>query len=874
MHYRRLAFLWALGFCLCSYLCSAQSRRTEGQADLSVWISTNRRIQTELLLPSEPSNVPAILERWGQSLGSPLQNVQTEDVERGWVAFATVNVPLRPGLLQEGQIALSPLLEPLRAQRLDWLTVSVYLSPTPYVYSTPGRKTSLRTRGWQRYYHFVATDAKNAAPVRYAFGYHTEDALRLLAPLGLLLLLPVLFTLWMRRRAINARNADPRAVWFGYWRFQQRMATALWLVWIGAALSMHLDTFLSFVLGISNRTTAEIFSLSLYFVPPGLILILCAALSQPVHARIRGVQWTQSELARQTAWLLISRILPINFFLNGVVTLSSDPRQGVLWLIAAFLTLVIGLRRWARVADWRPFALTTGDLRDRIFALAEKAGTQVRQVYVIPTVRSQMANAFAAQGNNVLLTDYLLERLSRREIDAVVGHELTHLRHRHPRKLQQMLIFVIAVPVILWVLTVHSNPEMTKRWQFLAPALPLLGLPFFYLLSRRFEHVADAGAVALTGDPEATITGLTRLSELNLMPMQWSRLEESLLTHPSMLHRVQAIAKRNDISPEHLETLLRSPVADDYYPLPPAASNAERVFSTTYKADRLARMSWTLIATMILPSVVAGWLANTLPGDSPLRWLLYVVGLVASILAYLAVVEWGSLWGYEGLRRQLWDKLLPRDTPEAEFTFVSFVPEDRPRSYEGFSEWDLGFLRLTGDRLVYLGEQTRFVLRRDQITEIRYSAGLPSWKPLPRIAIAWRDVATGRIGVFTLRPMAVRSLTQMRREIERLSQRLQTWRNQPMSYEIPPADIAEPGSPDLGAVTGVSPALHGSFVALYRTLMTLGLLAAGAAILAGLSFSDLTDAGWYVLLVAGILTVFQWIPYRRYREPKSQQEIG
>lgn len=61
----------------------------------------------------------------------------------------------------------------------------------------------------------------------------------------------------------------------------------------------------------------------------------------------------------------------------------------------------------------------------------------------------------------------------------------------------------------------------------------------------------------LTGDPEAMISALGKLARLNLTPLSWGRLTESLATHPALDRRALALAKRSSISSSRVPELLR-----------------------------------------------------------------------------------------------------------------------------------------------------------------------------------------------------------------------------------------------------------------------------------------------------------------------------
>src|SRR5439155_19542334 len=107
---------------------------------------------------------------------------------------------------------------------------------------------------------------------------------------------------------------------------------------------------------------------SLAILPPFMVIALCGVLSQPVYARVRSMEWTQRELARLSAWNLVSVFLPIILFFVGMDQLLRDElrvRSAVAWFGLALVTRVLMALRGARVHGMAPAALTVGELRDR-----------------------------------------------------------------------------------------------------------------------------------------------------------------------------------------------------------------------------------------------------------------------------------------------------------------------------------------------------------------------------------------------------------------------------------------------------------------------------------------------------------------------------
>ncbi len=155
--------------------------------------------------------------------------------------------------------------------------------------------------------------------------------------------------------------------------------------------------------------------------------------------------------------------------------------------------------------------------------LARKAGVPMPKVYIIP---EQVPNAFATGRNPshaaVAVTEGLLELLSEEEVEAVLAHELSHVRH------YDILIGTIAATIagaIAWIANImqfgamfggrddrNVNPILML---VLSLILPLAAGIIQMAVSRSREFMADEGAARLTGHPEWLASALMKLENYN-----------------------------------------------------------------------------------------------------------------------------------------------------------------------------------------------------------------------------------------------------------------------------------------------------------------------------------------------------------------------
>src|SRR5260221_10364699 len=138
----------------------------------------------------------------------------------------------------------------------------------------------------------------------------------------------------------------------------------------------------------------------------------------------------------------------------------------------------------------------------------------------------------------------------------------------------------------------------------------------------------------------------------------------------------------------------------------------------------------------------------------PVQRLVYLGGFAATVTAYLAVCNFLPVRKLRGLIPQLKAKVQAEGVQADAWNAVTvgLAPGPVPRTYEGHTHWDVGFLFLRSDRICYWGEETRFALRRDQIIAIKLGPSTPNLLRSHRVYIAWRDVAGSTCGFLVWAP--------------------------------------------------------------------------------------------------------------------------
>jgi Zn-dependent protease with chaperone function len=817
-------------------------------------------------LPDERAMARAV----EQAIGGTLLRVRSDVNETdGWTLTAKSDNAFRRRFLHvQGRVDGAPILAALADAGLTTLSIDVTHPNIGQVDSAPQeRRQDTKSGRVEIELPLIELSLKKKVGVTpeaiaVDYGYGPAALAWVVGPMLTVLALPLAAVWWLRQRALAASDADPTAVWFSYARWSGYVVLALWLVWLACLLVFRWTEFCDFAVDSGSRQLDTLFGFVLMFGLPGAVVVYAARLSWPVYARVRGVDITAGDLTQQALWTTLAQIAPVSLVVTAVTALLEKDYSAVaLWLACAYFGRRMLVQQVLRSRQMTPQAITSGELRDRIFALAERAGVKLGQIYLLPAGKFRAANAFAMTGNNVLLTDYLLEHLSKREIDAVMAHELGHLRHRHPVRLSRAGLLSIVLPGVAYIGLYRVSPVFVHSGAILFPLMIVLGMLLTYRLSRRYERVADSEAVQLTADAPAMIAALGKISRLNRVPLEWGR-GEAMLTHPSTLRRAEALAQQGHVPTERLPDLLAGTLSDTerYQALPTGIGGEGPLFSTMLKARWLQSNAWISVWITILTPALFALADRAVPVPAPISWIYWPAGLVATLALLLLTEDRFAARRFPELGRKLAARLAYEGIPPpgTEGYFVQFAPAAQPASYEGFTNWDVGLLILTGDRLCYVGEQTRFALRRTHIIDVRIGPGAPGLQPSPTLYVTWRDPVLSIDYTFNLRSGDAPTRRGISRATVALTERVKAWRQEPDRPGLLPPALAELSTPERQSVTSIPLRDLVRLPLLLRLIWLKTLLACGVCLVTGLSLQLFPPGtGWYVVAVSSLTVIVQ-----------------
>jgi heat shock protein HtpX len=285
---------------------------------------------------------------------------------------------------------------------------------------------------------------------------------------------------------------------------------------------------------------------------------------------------------------------PNGYLSTGEIMSLASRRMREDWIYAVAFSLTwfaIAFALQSRLIDAATGATLPGPAEQRrVFRLLEplciSVGMPTPKIKVMDT---DALNAFASglhqNDASITVTTGLLARLNDRELTAVLGHELTHIKNQDVRLIVIAAIFAgilsFAGQMMVRVLLNMGGGGRGERRGgagiaiVIAVALAalswLLAILLKLALSRRREYLADAGSVELTKDPDAMISALKRIEGRARIDDVPSLVQEAFIenpsigfaslfdTHPPIAARIDALVKYAGGNPD---ALIEGPVFD------------------------------------------------------------------------------------------------------------------------------------------------------------------------------------------------------------------------------------------------------------------------------------------------------------------------
>jgi len=191
-------------------------------------------------------------------------------------------------------------------------------------------------------------------------------------------------------------------------------------------------------------------------------------------------------------------------------------------------------------------------------------------------IETEQMNAFASgirdKNYTITLTRGLMNYLDDKELEAVIAHELSHIKNKDVRLLIISVIFVGIISFFGEIVVrgmFRTNMPRTNRTRrggevnaavliMIAVAIIAvsygLAMMIRFALSRKREYLADAGSVELTKNPDAMIRALQKISgnaklnapaEVREMAFENPKtgIADLIATHPPIEKRIEALTK-------------------------------------------------------------------------------------------------------------------------------------------------------------------------------------------------------------------------------------------------------------------------------------------------------------------------------------------
>ncbi len=258
-------------------------------------------------------------------------------------------------------------------------------------------------------------------------------------------------------------------------------------------------------------------------------------------------------------------VISIAFGLDAYIML-------IIAIVIAFLTSYLSYINSDKIAIAMAKAFPADDVKYRhlnnmVEGLAIASGIPKPKVYIMP---SPEINAFATGKDPkhavVCVTKGALEQLTDSELEGVLAHELSHIKHYDIRYVTIATVVVglvsILSQILLRSLWFRGSDDRNGNAIFLIIGIalaiisPIILRLVYFAISRKREFMADAGSVEITRNPKGLISALRKIEQFyklnkktlvskSTAPMYisdpYAIMAKAFSTHPPLEERIKKL---------------------------------------------------------------------------------------------------------------------------------------------------------------------------------------------------------------------------------------------------------------------------------------------------------------------------------------------
>jgi heat shock protein HtpX len=196
---------------------------------------------------------------------------------------------------------------------------------------------------------------------------------------------------------------------------------------------------------------------------------------------------------------------------------DGDGRAFLGWLFLTFCLGMVAVAHFTRSAALvlraaRARAIEAGEETELMDVVVRTAAAADMPPPRVALNHSWAPNALAAgltpTRATIAVTTELLRRLDRRELEAVIAHEISHIANR-----DGLVMTFVSGPAMAGAALWHAKDGRAKLFFPFYLPFYVLGLVILWTISRYREYTADRGAALITGAPENLMSALAKIAE-------------------------------------------------------------------------------------------------------------------------------------------------------------------------------------------------------------------------------------------------------------------------------------------------------------------------------------------------------------------------